>query len=213
MKDRLIPIGLKDRRSLIQGEARPSARTRERNPGSAMRNTFLALKGRRNSHIITIAHIVLVNRIGGAPFLRRPFRPLALGIGRQSQGSVPFSLRRTSLHPGLGSAGPSGRKHRGLFRSSRSIFGMALIPLPSLLADNEGVSLLERLDPTQRAAVLAALFGLVLVGLALVAFIWLGGRFVRRQNRRSPPQRPPIQSDWDRKQPGGRNERPSGPVE
>ncbi|HEV2971488.1 MAG TPA: hypothetical protein VGY55_16045 [Pirellulales bacterium] len=73
--------------------------------------------------------------------------------------------------------------------------------LPWLFAENEGVPLLERLDPTQRAAVLAALFGLVLVGLALVAFIWLGGRFVRRQNSRNPPHRPPLQSDWDRKQP------------
>jgi hypothetical protein len=82
--------------------------------------------------------------------------------------------------------------------------------LPSLFAENEGVPLLERLDPTQRAAVLAALFGLVLVGLALVAFIWLGGRIVRRQNRRNPPQRPLIQSDWDRNQPLEEKNPPEG---
>jgi hypothetical protein len=82
--------------------------------------------------------------------------------------------------------------------------------LPSLFAENEGVPLLERLDPTQRAAVLAALFGLVLFGLALVTFIWLGGRFVRRQNRRNPPHRPPIQSDWDRKQPLEEKNPPEG---
>jgi hypothetical protein len=70
-----------------------------------------------------------------------------------------------------------------------------------LLAENEGVPLLQRLDPSQRAAMVAALFALVLLGMALVAFIYLGGRFVRRQNRRAPPNRPPLQSDWDRKQP------------
>jgi hypothetical protein len=103
------------------------------------------------------------------------------------------------------------RKKRGLSPCPQAVFGLAFSPFPSLFAVNEGVSLLERLDPTQRAAVLAALFGLVLVGLALVTFIWLGGRFVRRQNRRNPPQRPPLQSDWDRKQPGGTNDPPPGP--
>ncbi|HEY2146950.1 MAG TPA: hypothetical protein VGH32_03380 [Pirellulales bacterium] len=68
-----------------------------------------------------------------------------------------------------------------------------------LLADNQSVPLLERLDPSQRAAVLAALFALVLLGMALVAFIYIGGRFVRRQNRRNPPSRPPLPSDWDQK--------------
>jgi hypothetical protein len=72
-----------------------------------------------------------------------------------------------------------------------------------LLADNQGVPLLERLDPTQRAAVLAALFALVLLGMALVAFIYLGGRFVRRQNRHDPPRRPPLPSDWDHNPPTG----------
>jgi hypothetical protein len=70
-----------------------------------------------------------------------------------------------------------------------------------LIAENEAVPLLQRLDPSQRAAVVAALFALVLLGMALVAFIYLGGRFVRRQNRRTPPSRPPLASDWDRKQP------------
>jgi hypothetical protein len=78
-----------------------------------------------------------------------------------------------------------------------------------LLAENEGVPLLQRLDPSQRAAMVAALFALVLLGMALVAFIYLGGRFVRRQNRRAPPTRPSLQSDWDRKQPGGKSP-PSG---
>jgi hypothetical protein len=71
-----------------------------------------------------------------------------------------------------------------------------------MFAENEAVPLLQRLDPSQRAAVVAALFALVLLGMALVAFIYLGGRFVRRQHRREPPARPPLPSDWDRKQPG-----------
>jgi hypothetical protein len=72
--------------------------------------------------------------------------------------------------------------------------------IPCLLADNDPRPLLERLSPAQRGAVLAALFALVLLGMALVAFVYLGGRFVRRENRRRPPDRPPLPSDWDRKQ-------------
>jgi hypothetical protein len=74
----------------------------------------------------------------------------------------------------------------------------------SLFADNQGVPLLERLDPSQRAAVLAALFALVLLGMALVAFIYMGGRFVRRQHRRNPPSQPPLPSDWDHNPPTGK---------
>lgn len=80
-----------------------------------------------------------------------------------------------------------------------SAYRLLPCPMNLLLADNQGVPLLERLDPSQRAAVLAALFALILLGMALVAFIYLGGRFVRRQNRRSPPTKPPLPSDWDPK--------------
>jgi hypothetical protein len=73
-----------------------------------------------------------------------------------------------------------------------------------ILAENVAEPLLQRLDPSQRAAVVAALFALVLLGMALVAFVYLGGRFVRRRNRHDPPPRPPLVSDWDRKQPGER---------
>ena len=79
-----------------------------------------------------------------------------------------------------------------------------LYKLVCLLAEEDVRPLLERLSPTQRAAVLAALVALVLLGMALVAFVHLGGRFLRRQNQssRSPkPSRPPLPSDWDRKQP------------
>src|ERR1700676_4460290 len=76
--------------------------------------------------------------------------------------------------------------------------------------------LIQRLHPQQRAAVLAALAGLILLGFGLVAFIWLGGRAARRRNRvdRSRADRlragqPPLVSDWDRKQPADEN--PPGP--
>jgi hypothetical protein len=82
-----------------------------------------------------------------------------------------------------------------------SITMARLYHLHCLLAEDDPRPLLERLSPTQRAAVLAALFALVLLGMALVAFVYLGGRFVRRQNRRRPPERRPLASDWDRKQP------------
>jgi hypothetical protein len=74
-----------------------------------------------------------------------------------------------------------------------------LLPTVFPLADNEAVPLLERLDPSQRAAVLAALFALVLLGVALVAFIYMGGHFVRRQGRRDARERQKLPSDWDQK--------------
>jgi len=70
-----------------------------------------------------------------------------------------------------------------------------------LWAENDAVPLLERLDPSQRAAVLAALFALVLVGMALVAFIYMGGHFVRRQGRSDARDRQKLPSDWDQKSP------------
>lgn len=43
--------------------------------------------------------------------------------------------------------------------------------------------LLERLDPPKRAAVLMSILALVLLGLALIACIMIGGRWVRRLAR------------------------------
>jgi hypothetical protein len=43
--------------------------------------------------------------------------------------------------------------------------------------------LIERLDPPRRAAVLMAILGLVLLGLALVACVMIGGRWLRRVAR------------------------------
>lgn len=42
---------------------------------------------------------------------------------------------------------------------------------------------LERLDPPRRAAVLMAILALVLTGIALVACVMIGGRWVRRMAR------------------------------
>lgn len=43
--------------------------------------------------------------------------------------------------------------------------------------------LIEQLDPPRRAAVLMAILGLVLLGIALVACVMIGGRWVRRLAR------------------------------
>jgi hypothetical protein len=92
---------------------------------------------------------------------------------------------------------------------SELYFGLNTAAARSLqwLADVAPEPLINRLDPQRRAAVLAALFGLVLLGLFMVVAIWLGGRYVRRRSRINPPMRAPLPSDWDRKQPGSR---PSG---
>jgi hypothetical protein len=45
---------------------------------------------------------------------------------------------------------------------------------------------LERLDPPTRAAVIMTVFGLVLLGLALVAGAMIGARWVRRMARHRP---------------------------
>jgi hypothetical protein len=72
--------------------------------------------------------------------------------------------------------------------------------------------LIERLDPQRRAAVLAALAGLILLGIGLVLLVWLGGIAARRRNRvervrteRLRALHPPQVSDWDRKQPADDN--------
>jgi hypothetical protein len=77
-----------------------------------------------------------------------------------------------------------------------------------LLADVAPEPLINRLDPQRRAAVLAALIGLVLLGLLMVVSVWLAGRYVRRRSRITPPVRSPLMSDWDRKQPGDRDQSP-----
>ncbi len=59
-----------------------------------------------------------------------------------------------------------------------------------------------QLDETERGRLMLALVGLSLLGLVLVAMIYLGGRMTRRIARQRPIERARPQSDWDRKDHG-----------
>ena len=69
-----------------------------------------------------------------------------------------------------------------------------------LLAEQAAAPLLERLDPPRRAIVLMALLGVVLTGIALVACIMIGARWVRRQAnqgvRPTPIEKSPGGEAW-----------------
>lgn len=65
---------------------------------------------------------------------------------------------------------------------------------------------LERLDPARRAKVLAAIAGLVILGLGLMALAWLGAKATRRYMNREPVlrEKPPAgtpvrEKDWTEK--------------
>jgi hypothetical protein len=58
--------------------------------------------------------------------------------------------------------------------------------LAANVGDNAATSVLERLDPPKRAAVVMALLGLVLTGLVLVTCAMLGAHWVRRLARHRP---------------------------
>lgn len=66
----------------------------------------------------------------------------------------------------------------------------------STVADSTASTGLERLDPVTRARVLMALLGLVILCVALVACVMIGGRWVRRlarhSSRLSTPRRPSV---------------------
>lgn len=68
-----------------------------------------------------------------------------------------------------------------------------------LIAATENEPLLRRLSPSQRGRVLLALAGLVLLGLLVVAMIWLAGRYWRKQVRRPLPPTSAKEDDWARK--------------
>jgi hypothetical protein len=59
----------------------------------------------------------------------------------------------------------------------------------AVFAARAGDDVLNRLDPPRRAAVVMALLGLTLIGLFLVAFVMVGGHWVRRLARHKPGQR------------------------
>ena len=59
--------------------------------------------------------------------------------------------------------------------------------------------LLARLSPVERAVVLMALLGLLIVGAALIGFVYLGGRRLRQIARRRHPPSLPRDDEWYRK--------------
>jgi hypothetical protein len=75
---------------------------------------------------------------------------------------------------------------------------LALPPLATavLLAVEEADPPLKQLDPQSRAGVLLALAGLVILGLGMIALVWLGAQHVRRLARQRPIERPREESSW-----------------
>jgi hypothetical protein len=59
--------------------------------------------------------------------------------------------------------------------------------------------LFERLSPVERAVVLMALLGLLIVGAALIGFVYLGGRRLRQIARKRHPPSLPRDDEWYRK--------------
>ncbi|HEX5471254.1 MAG TPA: hypothetical protein VFW73_05180 [Lacipirellulaceae bacterium] len=67
-----------------------------------------------------------------------------------------------------------------------------MFPVERLLVvatQEPSVSVLERLDPPRRAAVIMALLGLTLLGIFLITFVMIGGHWVRRLARHRPGNR------------------------
>ena len=60
-------------------------------------------------------------------------------------------------------------------------------------------TMLMRLDPVQRAKVMMALLGLVLVGGMLIVMVFFAGRQLRRIARKRPAPTPQRDNDWYRK--------------
>jgi len=63
-------------------------------------------------------------------------------------------------------------------------------------AASETEPLIDQLDPELRARVLMALLGLVLVGLALIAVVVMGARYVRRLGRGRSTHAPVKDDAW-----------------
>ena len=77
----------------------------------------------------------------------------------------------------------------------------ALLNCQALVAaiDEKAQPLLYRLAPTERARVIMALLGIVLIGLALLALVMVGGRRLRRIARSRPGPARTNDDDWFRK--------------
>ena len=70
---------------------------------------------------------------------------------------------------------------------------------PWLLAAEARVSTWERLDPVRRAKLLMALLALLLVGMALMALVMVGARYVRRLARNRTSAGRAREDDWYQK--------------
>ena len=69
-------------------------------------------------------------------------------------------------------------------------------------AEEAQVPAIKRMDGATRAKVLAALAGLIILGFAMVALVWLSARVVQRYRHGSSVFRPtprPGEHDWARK--------------
>jgi hypothetical protein len=88
-----------------------------------------------------------------------------------------------------------------MHRAAAWMVAWAIILLPAALAfaEDERLPLIKRLSDAERISVLAALAGLIILGMAMVALTWLGARFTQRyRNRQSyfQPTRRPGEHDW-----------------
>jgi hypothetical protein len=77
-----------------------------------------------------------------------------------------------------------------------NVFALPAWAIAILLAAAEIESPLPQLDPQRRAGVLLALAGLVILGLGMIALVWLGAQHVRRLARQRPIGRTRDASSW-----------------
>jgi hypothetical protein len=91
----------------------------------------------------------------------------------------------------------------GILSMSRAVSVAVLWQLgPAILAAEERVPGIKRLDGATKAKALAALAGLIILGFAMVALAWLGARVVQRYRHRQPYLNPtprPSEHDWAKK--------------
>jgi hypothetical protein len=99
--------------------------------------------------------------------------------------------------------GGQGRRPDILSTSRTVIVAVFLWQLgPAILAAEEGVPGIKRLDGATKAKALAALAALIILGFAMIALAWLGARVVQRYRHRQPYLNPtprPSEHDWAKK--------------
>jgi len=88
---------------------------------------------------------------------------------------------------------------------------LLLAVLPVSVQAQDAVPGIRKLDGATRAKALAALAGLIILGLGMVALIWLGARVTQRYRHRQPYLRPtprPGEHDWAAKPLSGESNLP-----